>query len=821
MSEPQSPLRARISILVAACAVLILQIATTRILSAAISYHSGMVVIGIVMLGLAASATSVFVHRNRRENPLGMEAAVRAFMAAAIACTIAAFGFSLASTLAGGSPIGFGVLVVLSAVLFFAVTWCAGYGVAFLLSEYSADVSRVYWFDLMGAAAGCLLVIPLLDGRSPLVVVIIVGAFFGVSAVLLTEGPTARRRAGGVTAVVALLAILASVFPAMTQLYSAKGEDQRDIRYQEWNRITWVTVVDRVPQYERNLDLLRERRPDIDAEAFLARWNLGWGMSPTYEGDVPTTLFMALDADAGTQIIEDGANAFAELEYLEYDVTNVAYHLRTPEQIEDTFVIGGGGGRDVVTGLHFGADEVVVAEMNPGVIRSVNEAFGDFSGRLYSHDRVTIRLGDARSTLSRLDRKFSVIQMSMIDTWAASVAGSLVLSENSLYTLEAFVLYLEHLDDEGILTVSRWASPSMWGEVGRTVSLMGTALRELGVDDPASHLAIVQTQSDPAVATCILKRTPFTPEERAQVDAIAQRMEFVVPFNGTTAETLGVDLGAIARGEPEAMEGTPFDLSPPTDDRPFFFNTRWMFASWVDAIREGDMTLGSPSSVYTVGMLLLLLLIGRILTIRPLERHNRGLPEAEQIRIRQHLGPMLYFAGIGLGFMLVEVGILQRYLTFLGHPTYAMSVVLFSVLLSSGLGSAISARLEPSKVAPLLSGLLVLVVLTAFAVPPLLQSAHALELVARMALAAGLVVPLGLCMGMIFPLGVRLLGKSGLDPLVPWVWAVNGLAGVIGSVLGMLVAMLWGYTAVLLLGALAYGATAIASRRHWSLAASI
>ncbi len=801
--------------MVAACAVLILQIATTRILSAAISYHSGMVVIGIVMLGLAASATTVFVHRNRRDNPWGMDAAVRAFCGAGVACTIAAFGFSFASTLAGGSPVGFAVLVVLSAVLFFAVTWCAGYGVAFLLSEYASDVSRVYWFDLMGAAAGCLLVIPLLDGRSPLVVVLWCGALFGVSGVLLTEHAVHRRNATGVTAVVALLAVLASVFPAMTQLYSAKGEDQRGIRYQEWNRITWVTVVDRVPQYERNLELLRERRPDIDAEAFLARWNLGWGMSPTYEGGVPTTLFMALDADAGTQIIEDGANRYADLEYLEYDVTNVAYQLRSADDIEDTFVIGGGGGRDVVTGLHFGADEVVVAEMNPGVIRSVNEAFGDFSGRLYSHDKVTIRLGDARSTLSRLDRKFDVIQMSMIDTWAASVAGSLVLSENSLYTLEAFVLYLQHLDDDGILTVSRWASPSMWGEVGRTVSLMGSALRELGVEDPSAHLAIVQTQSDPAVATCILKRTPLTDEERATIAATASRLEFVVPFNGTT-EGLDVDLGAIARGEPEAMEGTPFDLSPPTDDRPFFFNTRWMFSSWVDAISEGDMSLGSPSSVYTVGMLLLLLLVGRILTIRPLERYNRDLPEAEMIHVREHLGPMLYFAGIGLGFMLVEVGILQRYLTFLGHPTYAMSVVLFSVLLSSGIGSAVSARMETKKVAPLLVVLLVLVLATAFAVPPLLRSAHSLELIARMALAAALVIPLGLCMGMIFPLGVRQLGESKLDRLVPWVWAVNGLAGVIGSVFGMLIAMLWGYTAVLLLGALAYAATAVASRRAWN-----
>jgi spermidine synthase len=535
-------------------------------------------------------------------------------------------------------------------------------------------------------------------------------------------------------------------------------------------------------------------------------------MSTRYAGEAPRILWVELDGDAGTQIIEHGVGRIGrDLPFLEADVTSTAHQLKRGA-LHSAFVIGGGGGRDVLAALHFGASRVRVAELNPAVVQAVDHDLRDFSGGPYSAPGVEVSVGEARSVLAREPRRFDLIQMSMIDTWASSMAGALVLNENGLYTAEAFALYLDRLQDGGMLSVSRWYHPERPGELARVVSLARAALLAVGARNPSDHVAIVYAHSSFAldVGTVVVKRTPFTATELQRLHDFTSEMGFFALWPRDPGLTDPVDLGAVLRGRERS---SAFDLSPPTDDRPFFFNIDRPLASWLDALRSGDLKRGSRSTLITVTLLALLMLMSRLIILAPLARFEAHKPKPERTQLRDHLRAVTYFGGIGLGFMWVELAIIQRYITFLGQPTSALSVVLCTLLACGGVGSALSSRLGSRLAA---AAIFVLVLVTAFLVPHWTNAAYAWQHPARIALAVALIAPLGLVMGMMYPCGVRLLERDGTAHLIPWVWAINGIAGVFASVSGMFVAMQWGYTAVLLLGAAAYACTGYAAGGRFS-----
>ncbi len=504
---------------------------------------------------------------------------------------------------------------------------------------------------------------------------------------------------------------------------------------------------------------------------------------------------------------------------LRWDVTAIPYWLREGD-IDQAFVIGGGGGRDFLTSLAFGAREVHVVELNPSVVRAVEDVFADFSGRPYSRAGVRYEVGEARSVLSRSREHYDVVQMSMIDTWAASMSGAMTLSENALYTREAFRLYLDRLSDDGLLTVSRWYGVENHGETTRVLSLMQDALAHAGVADPGAHVALVATSSSVyrfGVANAMMKRSPFTEAELASLNAQAERMGFVVLWPAPGA-VMGVgedavDLATLFRDGPPGGE---LDLSPPSDDRPFFFNLRSPFASWVTAAVNLDPSRGSRSSMLFGAMAAIIVLVSWVFVFKPMAVAEADLPAASRIGLREAAPEIAYFGGIGVAFMFVELGLLQRYILFLGHPTYAISVVLLALLWSTGIGSLATER-WPALARVALPALLGMLVITAFGVPVLLHAAYAAPLPARIGLATLLLVPLGACMGVAWPTGVRGLAASQRERLVPWMWAVNGVGGTLASVVGMLVATTWGYTALLLVGGLVYAAVyGILRRMRWA-----
>jgi hypothetical protein len=414
---------------------------------------------------------------------------------------------------------------------------------------------------------------------------------------------------------------------------------------------------------------------------------------------------------------------------------------------------------------------------------------------------------EARSRLTRERQRFDVLQVSLIDTWAATNAGAFALTENALYTQEAWAIFLERLEPGGLLSFSRWYRKTKPHEFYRLVSLATAALRARGVTRPREHLAIVAAPSTDADAgTLLVGRDPFTAADLAALEGLAGRMRFTLMLTPTSA-TDPVFAAIAEAADLEAFtDAFPVDISAPTDDRPFFFQT----------VRMGDMFRAETWSRGGQERAKAFVVLGVLLaTVVGLTASCLLLPlllTTEKGLLRGQAPLFTFFAAIGLGFMFVEVSQMQRLSLFLGHPSYSLSVVLFSLLLSCGIGSFLTPVRRGAQVLALLAAV---VAIAGALTPAVIRLCEAGETPLRLVVAALLLVPCGLLMGMAFPLGMRL--AEGRAELTPWLWGINGAASVCASVLAVAVALGAGIAAAYWTGAAAYvvalGAYARAARR--------
>ena len=438
----------------------------------------------------------------------------------------------------------------------------------------------------------------------------------------------------------------------------------------------------------------------------------------------------------------------------------------------------------------------------------MRDRFREFSGGIYTHPRVRIAVDDGRSFVRRAPDQYDVIQASLVDTWAATAAGAYTLTENSLYTVEAFNDYLDHLTDGGMLTITRWVFDGL-----RLVSLAQEVCEARGCS-AADQLAIVR-QKD--VATFLFKKTPFTAEEIARLRAVAAQLQFDVlyapgPAHGSEAlqDALvgGTQLGDYARlilaADRHAFYAAyPQDITPTTDDRPFFFHTTKVESQFQTAFGRSMLFGNGLSALLTLmaisGALVVLFVVGPLVVV------GRGASSSE--RPRGWMAWLAFFGALGAGFMLIEVAVLQRFVLLLGHPVYSLTVTLFSLLLGTGLGAAWSRRFDDrglrrtgaialALVAVL--GCLILIVIT-----PLVAWAIPFTRPARMAIAVVTLVPLGVALGLPMPTGLRMLGAKA-PQMIPWAWAMNGALSVVGATLAIFIAMNWGFSTTLLAASGAY-----------------
>ena len=678
----------------------------------------------------------------------------------------------------------------------------SGVVVCLALTGFPERVSRLYAADLAGAALGCMLLIVVIgysDGPTAVLWVSVL-ASIGAMMFALDTPSRALRRAATVSTLVLLMAAVGHTilvwreFPVFRILYM-KGSFEARPLYEKWNSYSRV----RVRGSQKT-----EEPPQ------------GWGLSPVLpESSRVRQMQMDIDVGAGT-VLTGYSGDLQTVQHLKYDVTNIGYYIQHDPSV---LVIGAGGGRDILSALVFGAKSVTAVEINKDIIRTVNGRFGDFTGHLDRDPRVRFVNDEARSYVARSKERFDTIQISLIDTWAATAAGAFVLSENSLYTVEAWTTFLQHLTDDGILSVSRWYFQDRPAEMYRTTTLAVEALRAVGVTDPRRHIVVIrnmQLANRPAdtpdgVGTILVSRRPLSDAELDTLDRESARLQFDVPFSPrrVTDETY-VRL-TTPEGRAEFLRAYPVNVAAPTDDSPFFFNMLRLR----DVVRPELLDFGKLSlNMKAVATLAVLLVTVSFLTavciLLPLwlTRDRVNLSGAGAL--------LVYFISIGLGFMLIETSQMQRLIIALGHPTYGLSVVLFALLLSSGIGSYLTAGITEPLAARLGRGRLLaaVAVLAVFGLitPTVVRWIEPMTTSVRILAAVALLFPAGLMMGMAFPLGMKLAAGRASD-LTAWFWGLNGAASVMASVLSVCIALTWSISTAFWVGWLCYVAAYAAFRR--------
>jgi SAM-dependent methyltransferase len=542
----------------------------------------------------------------------------------------------------------------------------------------------------------------------------------------------------------------------------------------------------------------------------------GWGISQTYyqREDVrdPGHMTILIDEKAGTPIQRhnwnNGDEDFEAVDFLRYDLTALPYYLRPQAEV---FIIGPGGGRDVLTAHLFGAERIVGVELNRLIVDLVKLRYPDYAGHIYSRPHVNIHIDDARTYLAAHKDSFDIIQASLIDTFAASSAGAFALSENGIYTVEAFQEYYDDLKSDGLVNFSRWYYAEGPAETLRLVSVGMAGWESRGVENPQAHIVVLANLTPDRVvaeglAGMLLKKSPFTAEEIATLTAKAEELDFAVLYAPTVSQRRENPVADFILSPDRAafIADYPLDITPPTDNRPFFFSV----------VRFGDLNKRefADSAIYGFGaeatrtLLITLgisLVLALVLIILPLAL-------GQGAALRQPDGALLigYYAMLGLGFILVEIPLLQKLNIYMGNPTYALAVVLFALLLFSGVGSFLTQGIQTAGLARSirlgLGVLLVVVVAYILALPPILRATQGLPLLGRGALVVVLLIPLGLLMGRPFPLGLRWAEANGARALMPWLWAANGTLSVVGSVSATILAIQYGFQVAFMVGWSAY-----------------
>nr|MBP8292173.1 hypothetical protein [Caldilineaceae bacterium] len=737
------------AIALTAMATLMLELTLTRIFSVTMWYHFAFMAISLALFGLALSSLYLFLWSDRFPATKVERQSSQWMLAFAVALPLV-FAAIIRIPFDGDiSWQSFGQLTliyILAAIPFLL----GGMAIALAFRHRSQWIDRVYFADLAGAGVGCALTLVLLTFVPAPQAMVVISAVGALAGLLYGWRERVLRLAGfGVVALLALLLVVDQP-TGLFQINRVKGVDEASERervFEAWNSFS------RVVGY---------RITNAELE--------GWGLAgdpnrPT----VAEQVLLLIDGDAATPVaLFDGD--LEKARYLLNDVTNLAYLLRDGANV---LVIGPGGGRDVLAALASGQAQVDGVELNPLMVRAVDEDFGALSSKLYSQPNVNIVIDEGRNYIARADKQWDIIQSSLVDTWAATSAGAFALSENNLYTVEAFQDYVSHLSEDGIFTMSRWFHGDRPTETLRMTGVALAALEQMGVENPPDHIAIV-AKPESLVATLLVKRTPFTLEDSQQIVAVAQEKGWtVLQAPGVVAEAPVRDL--IYNDDRAAYyRGSVADISPTTDDRPYFFYTLRLnnLADWQ---YEQGVSNRNNQGVFVLYSLVVIVTVLAVLTIiLPLWWKRRDALAHVPGRWR-YIG---YFAALGMAFMLVEIPLIQRFALFLGHPVYALAVILFSVLLFSGVGSYLTGRLTqhraPAQVASwTLPLLIVTVTFYAFTLSDVLRGLLYLELPWRVLVSVLLIAPLGLLMGMPMPLGIAALGHDRPE-LIPWMWGING-----------------------------------------------
>lgn len=782
---------------------LMLQIAETRVMSVIAFYHMAFFAISMAMLGMTAG--SLLVYFKPRLFPRECLFDNLAWTSAAFAVAVVLSTLALATTVVGTGRMNTYAMTALVWLKLIGILLppyvLAGMAISLALTRSTVPVGMVYGTDLLGAASGCLVVLLLLSFADAVSLLFGIAAFGALAAFCFQR---ARRVSNGHEAVSPASRLGHGRWPAMLGIGFA------------FLALVNAGVQPTTPGARRDGIVLLSSKGRLELKSpALVRWNTYsrimvedpvtmapflWSASPVTPASKISQRWLDIDGDAGTSMAKFSGNP-REIDFLQYDITNIAYTVRHRGR---SAVIGVGGGRDMMSAYYFGFRDITGVELNTIFVDLLKRDYRDYN-RLLDLPGVRLHVDEARSWFARTDEHFDLIEMSLVDTWASTGAGAYSLSENGLYTEQGWRHFLKALTPTGMFTVSRWYHPNDVAEAGRLVTLAAAALRDQGIDNPADHIFMAGSDH---LATLIVAKSAFTPDELAQLRAKVEALQFKILVSPDQADRSGILDRLVAARTPAALAAISsqrhLDLSVTTDDRPFFFNQLNPFDP--ESIRfamgnRGGVAHGNLLAAATLLMLMFFsLLLVLFIMIFP------ALPSVRRTEKSLALSGTLYFMLIGVGFMFVEIGLIQRLSTFLGHPVYGLAIGLFGIILATGIGSLVSeyVRLDSPAKIMLWAGLLAayLIALPLW-FPNLVAEFEGRSLVVRALMALSAILPSGILMGFAFPAGMRLVNAIDRQP-TPWFWAVNGASGVLAASATVMISMAFSINTSLWLGGACY-----------------
>ena len=775
--------------------VLLLELTLTRVYSVTQGYHFAFLAVSLGLLGFGTSGTLLFLAPRlwRGGGRLLLASSAGLFSLTAVGSYWALDVIPFDAYLLVVEPSMFAYLALFYLVP--AVPFLfAGVALGGVLSMDPERTSGLYGASLAGSGVGALLALvgPAANGPGDALAAV---SLLGAAALLaFSAGTGVTRMAYAAAASVALAAaglVLPQVVePEMSQyktLPRVLDQVGSTLEWTGWNAFSRVDLV--------SADALHQAP----------------GLSFAFSGALPRQSAMTTDGDNLTSLT---ASAPADADFTAFLPGAVAYRLVESPRV---LVIEPGGGLDVLTALHHGAREVVAVIGNPLEAELLRGRAAEAAGRVFQRPEVTVVQTNPRTYLARHDDRFDVVVVSLRDAFRPITAGAYSLSENYRYTTEAFRDYVDHLVPGGVLVVTRWAQlpPS---EEMRAAAALIEAIEDGRSTDAEDSLAAIRTLQ---TLTLLAKNGVFSTDELGRIREFAEsrRMDlaylpdlrageanrFFVLEEASYLDGLSRLLDTERRGD--YYESRQFDVRPTSDDRPFFFHLfRWrqtpdvvsrLGAEWQPFGGAGYLVVVAFLAVAVAASAVLIL--GPLLLRRPTGRTDGTAPAWR---------PLVYFVGLGLAFLWVELPLMQRFILVLDHPTYSFGLVLFTLLVFSGVGSLLSPRLGRLRpwTAPALGCAAIAYALgVGAAVEAILQFPFAV----RVFLAALLVAPLGVLMGMPFPVGVEALRRTRPD-LIPWAWGANGYASVVGSIMATLLALSWGFSWVIAAGGVAYFVAAAA-----------
>lgn len=747
---------APIAVFVMSLSSLLLELGLTRLFSVILFYHFAFLAISIALLGLGAGGVFAYLKKawlaQWRTRQIGVATTLLNAVAIVVALMIV-LHTKVSLELSVRNFLKLSEIYLLSAVPFF------GTGLMFsvIFARETWRVGSLYAADLIGGSAACLLIVPLLNlvgGPNA----VLTAAFLMTLSCIAWAGARRMRNAAIVAAILLLALIGANFSGRLIDVVYVKGVPQPKAEFMRWNAIS---------------------RVEVD-KAGSAR-------------------VIVIDADANTYIMGLDPARWKGSDYQRNMMATPPSVANVLRPTGDYAIIGPGGGVDVLRAVGNGSPSVTGIEINPLIADTIMRGrYADFSHHLYDLPQVHMHVSDGRSWVRGTQQQFDVLQMTLVDTWASTAAGAFALSENSLYTVNAFEEYFQHLKPDGMVAITRWefAKPR---EALRVVSVAMDALHRIGVSDARDHFAVISEgplTSDGIAVLVLAKKSPFTVEEQERIKnhLAAQPKLSAIYLPSSPGE--GPFRQLIESNDPYAFSRTyEFNIKPVDDNAPFFFFTIKLGDVLRRAVVKGiDFKVNAGVAVLLMVFIISVIAVALFLIIPLVCAGARPNPR-----------PLFFFVAVGLGYILVEIAFIQRFVLFLGHPTYALTVVVFLMLLSSGLGSLVSRKwlTDAQRLRIPLAVIAVALLVAIFALPATLSSLVQLPFFVKLVLSALMLAPLGFVMGMPFPTGLRALSRSGEDTL-EWAWALNAGASVMGSVMAMVVAIEWGLNVTLAAGAFCY-----------------